>query len=220
MKFDVERHRVRFSITPFQPSRNPTRSSPCSTSPLRTTARMTALSPGQSPPPVSSPTRIECTLRGRGSPVPCRADAGARRDRRRNDGGARLRDRRRRVAPRPVVPRIHAAFPAARMGGARRVRDLEGDAGDARGAVVEPRRADRGDRHHQPARDDRGLGSTHRPAPPPSDRVAGPADGRALRRAARRQATSISCGRARAWCSTRTSPRRSSSGSSDRDRST
>ncbi len=74
------------------------------------------------------------------------------------------------------------------MGRARRVRDLEGDAGDARGAVVEPRRADRGDRHHQPARDDRGLGSTHRPAPPPSDRVAGPADGRALRRAARRRA--------------------------------
>ena len=87
-------------------------------------------------------------------------------------------------APRPVVPRVHAALPAARLGRARRVRDLEGDAGDARRAVVEPRRADRGHRHHQPARDDRGLGSPHRPAPPPRDRVAGPAHGRALRRAA------------------------------------
>ncbi len=55
-------------------------------------------------------------------------------------------------------------------------------------AVVEPRRADRGHRHHRPARDDRGLGSTHRPAAAPSDRVAGPAHGRALRRAARRRA--------------------------------
>src|SRR5918997_2153548 len=30
---------------------------PCASMPLRTTARMTALSPGQSPPPVSSPMR-------------------------------------------------------------------------------------------------------------------------------------------------------------------
>src|SRR6188472_1546419 len=50
--------RVRFSVRPFQPSRNPTKVSACSTSPLRTTALITALSPGQSPPPVSTPTRI------------------------------------------------------------------------------------------------------------------------------------------------------------------
>src|SRR3954471_8560671 len=45
------------SITPRQPSRKPTSSSPNCSSPLRTTARMTAFSPGQSPPPVSKPTR-------------------------------------------------------------------------------------------------------------------------------------------------------------------
>ena len=46
------------SSGPFQPSRNPTNSKPYSVTPLRTTARMTALRPGQSPPPVSTPTRM------------------------------------------------------------------------------------------------------------------------------------------------------------------
>src|SRR5437588_2502755 len=44
------------SSTPFQPSRNPTISSPWTFYPLRTTARITAFRPGQSPPPVSTPT--------------------------------------------------------------------------------------------------------------------------------------------------------------------
>ncbi len=43
---------------PRQPSRNPTNSKPCWVTPLRTTARITAFSPGQSPPPVSTPTRM------------------------------------------------------------------------------------------------------------------------------------------------------------------
>jgi len=47
-----------FSITPAQPWRKPTKLLPSSASPRRTTARITAFNPGQSPPPVSSPTRI------------------------------------------------------------------------------------------------------------------------------------------------------------------
>src|SRR5918999_5630825 len=35
---------------------------PCASIPLRTTARMTALSPGQSPPPVSTPMRTAETI--------------------------------------------------------------------------------------------------------------------------------------------------------------
>src|SRR4051794_22922591 len=54
------------SITPAQPERNPTASVPWTLTALRTTPRMTALSPGQSPPPVRMPTRamgrIVCTL--------------------------------------------------------------------------------------------------------------------------------------------------------------
>src|SRR5947209_5487024 len=46
------------SSGPRHPSRNPTSASPYSSTPLRTTARMTALRPGQSPPPVSIPIRI------------------------------------------------------------------------------------------------------------------------------------------------------------------
>ena len=54
---------LRPSITPRQPSAKPTNSSLYTTSPLRTTARMTALRPGQSPPPVSTPTLIlSCQL--------------------------------------------------------------------------------------------------------------------------------------------------------------
>ncbi len=53
---------VSFSSGPFQPSRKPTNSYPYSWTPLRTTARITALSPGQSPPPVSTPTRIAHTF--------------------------------------------------------------------------------------------------------------------------------------------------------------
>src|SRR3954453_15745366 len=45
------------SSTPCQPSRKPTIASPYSPTPLRTIARITAFSPGQSPPPVSTPIR-------------------------------------------------------------------------------------------------------------------------------------------------------------------
>ena len=58
------------SITPRHPSKKPTISSPWARSPLRTTARITALSPGQSPPPVSMPTRI-------GSPQGCQSSTGS-----------------------------------------------------------------------------------------------------------------------------------------------
>ena len=54
---DAERHEPP-SSTPFHPSRNPTSSSPYTRSPLRATARITAFSPGQSPPPVSMATRM------------------------------------------------------------------------------------------------------------------------------------------------------------------
>src|SRR3954453_15840082 len=50
-----ERSRNVPSTRPRQPSTMPTQSQP-SASELRTTARMTAFKPGQSPPPVSMPT--------------------------------------------------------------------------------------------------------------------------------------------------------------------
>src|SRR5579875_912804 len=46
------------SRTPRHPSRKPMKPSSCASIPLRTTARITALRPGQSPPPVSRPSRI------------------------------------------------------------------------------------------------------------------------------------------------------------------
>src|SRR5262249_8848955 len=50
------------SSGPRQPSRNPTNSRPYSCTPLRTTARITAFRPGQSPPPVRTPTRMASTI--------------------------------------------------------------------------------------------------------------------------------------------------------------
>src|SRR5437763_2774418 len=47
-----------FSIGPRQPSRKPRIECPCWSMPLRTTARITAFRPGQSPPPVRTPMRI------------------------------------------------------------------------------------------------------------------------------------------------------------------
>src|SRR5690349_14770103 len=61
---------VRFSIGPCHPLRNPTISQPCALMPLRTTARITAFRPGQSPPPVSTPMRICFPI----SRVLCHAD--------------------------------------------------------------------------------------------------------------------------------------------------
>ena len=46
------------SSGPRQPSRKPTNSYPYSWVPLRTMPLITAFRPGQSPPPVSTPTRI------------------------------------------------------------------------------------------------------------------------------------------------------------------
>src|SRR5580700_10937189 len=46
------------SSGPRQPSRKPMNSMSCSATPVRTTARITAFRPGQSPPPVRTPTRI------------------------------------------------------------------------------------------------------------------------------------------------------------------
>src|SRR5664280_2764475 len=50
--------RIRPSNGPFQPSRKPTNSSPYACIPLITAARITAFSPGQSPPPVNIPMRM------------------------------------------------------------------------------------------------------------------------------------------------------------------
>src|SRR5512137_2839529 len=66
------------SRRPFQPSRTPVNSNPCC-SPRRTTARMTAFRPGQSPPPVRMATFTWTTsvwnaLR----PLPPRGPAGKR----------------------------------------------------------------------------------------------------------------------------------------------
>src|SRR5690606_35328464 len=53
------------SMTPCQPLRKPTMEQPCSAVPRLTTARMAALSPGQSPPPVRIPMRIWLLVSGR-----------------------------------------------------------------------------------------------------------------------------------------------------------
>src|SRR4051794_3259201 len=50
------------SSTPAQPLRNPTTLLPPAVTALRTTARMTALRPGQSPPPVRIPTRARASV--------------------------------------------------------------------------------------------------------------------------------------------------------------
>jgi hypothetical protein len=65
----AERHREP-SSGPFQPSRKPRNSCPCTSTPFRTTARMTAFRPGQSPPPVRTPMRTAV--------LPRRASADAR----------------------------------------------------------------------------------------------------------------------------------------------
>src|SRR3984957_7978847 len=65
------------SSGPRQPSRNPTNSRPYSCMPLRTTARITAFKPGQSPPPVRTPTRMTSTIVGSGPRADgCRMSAG------------------------------------------------------------------------------------------------------------------------------------------------
>ncbi len=51
------------SSGPRHPSRKPMNSISCSATPVRTTARITAFRPGQSPPPVRTPTRISFSSR-------------------------------------------------------------------------------------------------------------------------------------------------------------
>ena len=105
----------------------------------------------------------------------------------------------------------------ARLGRARRGRDLGGDplgraAGAGRGR--HRRTPPQGDRHHQPARDGGRLGSGDRQAGPPGTGLAGPSRGGALRGTEGRRATSRWSGSGPAWCSTRTSRRPRSSGCS------
>ena len=74
---------------------------------------------------------------------------------------------------------------------------------DAVTAVLErarrhPRPAGGRHRHHRPARDRRGVVPQHRRAPAPGHRVAGPAHGGALRRAARRRTPAARAGTHRA----------------------
>ena len=93
---------------------------------------------------------------------------------------------------RPRLLGVRAALPAARLGRARRRRDLGGDAAGRR-ARRSPTPASRGreldgDRDHQPARDRGRLGPGDRRADPPGAGLAGPAHRRALRRAARGRA--------------------------------
>ena len=90
--------------------------------------------------------------------------------------------------------------------------------GGARGARRggRERRDARRHRHHQPARDRRGLGPRHRRAAAPRDRLAGPAHGRAAATSCARPGTSRSSASAPGWCSTPTSPARRSSGCSAR----
>ena len=86
---------------------------------------------------------------------------------------------------RPRLPRDRAALPASRAGSSTIPRR------SGRASLAPPRRRSptpatrrarpRGDRDHEPARDDRRLGAAQRPAGAPGDRLAGPAHGGALR---------------------------------------
>ena len=137
-----------------------------------------------------------------------------RRHRSGDDGHDRARPRPSRSRRRARLSRVHAALPAPGLGRARRRGDLARHArascgrraASARVRGARRRRA----RHHQPARDDGALGSAHRPAGPPRDRLAGPAHRRALRRAARGRASRSWCGGRPASSSIPTSPARSS----------
>ena len=92
------------------------------------------------------------------------------------------------------VPGVHPALPAAGLGRARRRGDLATPCGPRWTSVVGgARRPGRRDRHHQPARDGRGVGPRDRQAAAPGHRVAGPPHRRAVRRARRRRAPRRSC---------------------------
>ena len=167
---------------------------------------MTALRPGQSPPPVSIATRIVRLLGRR----PTRSAGPYRRRRPRNvrppmsvviaiDAGTTgvrafaLRDDG--TAGRLRLPRVHPALPAARAGSSTTPpRSGRPCRRPSPSWSAELDRADRRHRHHRPARDGRGLGPPHRPAAAPRHRVAGPPHRGPLRRSSGPRATSRSCG--------------------------
>ena len=110
---------------------------------------------------------------------------------------------------RPRLLGVRAALPAARLGRARRRRDLGGDAAGRRRG--DRRRRHRGrrarrDRDRQPARDRRRLGPGERRAAAPGAGLAGPAHRRALRGAARRRPRGSWSASAPGSSSTPTSP--------------
>ena len=117
------------------------------------------------------------------------------------------------------LPRVPPALPRPRPGRARPRRDLGGHRGDA-GRAGRParRRAGGRRRHHQPARDGRGVGPAHRPA-----RCTGRSSGRTgapppAATSCARPGTSTWCAAPPAWCSTPTSRPPSSSGCCSRGR--
>ena len=75
-------------------------------------------------------------------------------------GSTALVVRRRRPGARPRIPRVHPVLPRARMGRARSARDcIQVSVEAMREAVAQAGTRPDGARHHQPAGDDRALGS-------------------------------------------------------------
>ena len=131
---------------------------------------MTAFSPGQSPPPVSIPTRMCATTAGPGPYCPiavaCCDRTDRDRHRRRHDRRARLR-RRRAGHDRRLVATGSSRSTSRSPGWVEHDADeiwaaVAGHAGRARRPTLD--RARRRDRHHQPARDGRRVGPPHRRA--------------------------------------------------------
>ena len=105
-----------------------------------------------------------------------------------HDQFARDRVRPRRRDPRVGAPGIPADLSAAGLGRARPDRDLGdpvGRAARSAGQGAHRRARHRGDRHHEPARDDRAVGARDRAPDRQRDRLAGPPHRADVRRAAR-----------------------------------
>ena len=198
------------SSTPRHASRNPMMEPSYTRWVLRTTARITALRPGQSPPAVRMPMRIVGSYGGgappRGAAPP--AEGGNL------DASSRVRTLSLHVAGCrgfSVVIAIDAGTTGVRAFAVdgtgrpigRRYREftqhfprpgwVEHDATEIWDAtctvlcelVAELGAPRRRHRHHRPARDRRGLGPAHRRPSPSGHRLAGPAHRRALRRTGR-----------------------------------
>ena len=237
---------MRRSRTPSHASRNPIISSPWIRSPMRTAALITALRPGQSPPPVRIPTRtrriVRCrTRRSPGTspePSPGSGPTGrasgtfAVRDR-------YLRDRPRRGHHRRALAGRSSPTGATSIASYREFtqyfpepgwvehdagRDLAGDGCARCGTVVAgvdaPSESTTSPRSASPTSARRCSPGTARPASRTARRSSGRTAGRRERcdelDGGRR--TCRSCANAPASCSTRTSPARRSSGCcTDRD---